>query len=894
MASDVSLRQPLTLELNDSSYDGSPRCSLNMLIDPRGDHSLGAQSLKLQKFSGSESVSQLYEFKVDFTGDDLHTRLSPSGREWLAQQYSTHQQSTYSLDDLVGASCTVILGLAETKEQISNQYPQQRPAEFFNGIITSISMKDGGTYEAVLKPEMAKLGLQNHYRIFESMTIFEVIKSVLDDYRISWNWDNPNSIKGLAKYRRQDWVQSGETDLDFLQRLFHKAGLVFYFVHSFNHHQLIVTDQTLYQTITLEDGATQELFLFYTKTGQDRENQISNFSFDQHLMPDSVEVMLAEKEPVWLSEKNAEIKTEYRKEVKNPENKSDFRLRMNEIHMVSYGASQEELDTKAHKTELRLSSGTKSFSGSTSCPRLRCGHWFIVREAAEYDLIDKFNGSSSPGPGFLPIRPEVDGLSFAATAVSHNATVDGHYSNQFSAIQTTAFPGPYSPQGDQAGTIIGRVVRNDQIKKSEHFLPKSEFSVPTKSFSYHNSDVGTPKSYPQSSHPSTESSGQPGLFVELLTPGSRTKPRVHWVRLSPHMTSAPEEGAYVLIGKSSDETEVPEIQQVIEQKGSKNITREGKYSVSTNWGDSYNTSYGDSTRISLPKVSSSKFDKAKTLVESKRQGNRFADVSFSESKSSSFSLTTKSHSVSVTKDADDFDPYDYIDAEDAAAELAYVQYSKSLIFGNTKSKSSHQGDSFNESEGLGTSFSKSSQVTSISESDTATQISRSKLGVQASESDVGITNSISVVGVSSSVSTVGDSNSVSTVGLSASVSTVGNSTSMSMVGASESASEVGVSVSESLTGSSTNMSLTGVANNTSLTGSSMNTSITGDSFQLSMVGSSTSISMSGPSTNIQLAEGGVDIKNVPLTTEIILGADKIQVKAPGIETKIYDGIVLIL
>ena len=64
-----------------------------------------------------------------------------------------------------------------------------------------------------------------------------------------------------------------------------------------------------------------------------------------------------------------------------------------------------------------------------------------------------------------------------------------------------------------------------------------------------------------------------------------------------------------------------------------------------------------------------------------------------------FSLTTKSHSVSVTKDADDFDPYDYIDAEDAAAELAYVQYSKSLIFGNTKSKSSHQGDSFNESEG---------------------------------------------------------------------------------------------------------------------------------------------------------------------------------------------------
>ena len=82
----------------------------------------------------------------------------------------------------------------------------------------------------------------------------------------------------------------------------------------------------------------------------------------------------------------------------------------------------------------------------------------------------------------------------AATAVSHNATVDGHYSNQFSTFKRLLSL-VRIVRKDQAGTIIGRVVRNDQIKKSEHF-PKSEFSVPTKSFSYHNSDVGTQKAIP--------------------------------------------------------------------------------------------------------------------------------------------------------------------------------------------------------------------------------------------------------------------------------------------------------------------------------------------------------------------------------------------------------------
>ena len=867
------LRNPLVREPNSSAFDGSPRCSLDMRIGPSGEQSLGGQSLKLQKFSGTESVSQPFEFHLEFQGEDLATVLSRAGREWLIQDQNNRIEETFNLDNLVGQECTVLLGMAETDNQKYDLYPDRRAVEFFNGILTSVSMKPDLMYEATLKPSIARLSLQNHFRIFERMTALDVIAELLDSNDVSWDKSAADSIvKGLARYRRQNWIQSGETDFDFLQRLIQKNGLIYYFVHDEHGHRMVITDQTEYKKSVSPNGTVQELFLFYTKTGQETENHIQDFKFEQNLVSDRVDMMLAEKEPSWLTEQNAKIRTDHFQVAPNP-NRASARHVMNEVHMVSYGASQKEIDTKANKTSLRLSTATKTFSGSSSCPRLRPGFWFVVKETEPGDLIQDSTGAQRPsdsfknsnyGPGFLPIRPDVDGLGFVSVNVSHSADIKGSYSNQFSAIEKKGFPGPYQHQGEGAGTIIGKVVSNQGLNSGNRFLSKNEFTQHEHSFDYFPFDDPKQNAQYPESRGESNFTAQPGLLVELISPDSRNTESVHWVRLAPHMTSIPEEGTYVLIGKSSDETEVPEIQQVIEQRGSKNIIRNEKYSVSASWGDSYSTSYGDSARLNFPSVSRTNFEQARKLVERKRESNRFADVSFSESNSSSVSFSTKSHSVSVTSESPNPDPFHYLDAEDEAAELAYVQYSKSMTFGDTSSRSVHHGDSYSRFEQLGTSHSSSVNQVSISESVTQDSISDSKLATQVSTSDTGMSSSVSTTGVSNSISTVGTSNSVSTIENSSSMSTIAVSNSLSNVGLSTSVSNTGVSSSISSLGVSTNESITGVSNQTSLNGVSSSQSLVLDDSSIRGVGSTMSISATGSSLSISNVGTELSISNIGL------------------------------
>ncbi|MEK9768843.1 MAG: contractile injection system protein, VgrG/Pvc8 family [Betaproteobacteria bacterium] len=879
------LRNPLVREPNSSAFDGSPRCSLDMRIGPSGEQSLGGQSLKLQKFSGTESVSQPFEFHLEFQGEDLATVLSRAGRDWLIQDQNNRIEETFNLDNLVGQECTVLLGMAETDNQKHDLYPDRRPVEFFNGILTSVSMKPDLMYEATLKPSIARLSLQNHFRIFERMTALDVIAELLDSNDVSWDKSAAESIvKGLARYRRQNWIQSGETDFDFLQRLIQKNGLIYYFVHDEHGHRMVITDQTEYKKSVSPNGTVQELFLFYTKTGQETENHIQDFKFEQNLVSDRVDMMLAEKEPSWLTEQNAKIRTDHFQVAPNP-NRSSARHVMNEVHMVSYGASQKEIDTKANKTSLRLSTATKTFSGSSSCPRLRPGFWFVVRETEAGDLIQDSTGAQRPsdsfensnyGPGFLPIRPDVDGLGFVSVNVSHSADIKGSYSNQFSAIEKKGFPGPYQHQGEGAGTIIGKVVSNQGLDSGNRFLSKNEFTQHEHSFDYFPFD--DPKQnvqYPESKGESNFTA-QPGLLVQLISPDSRNTESVHWVRLAPHMTSIPEEGTYVLIGKSSDETEVPEIQQVIEQRGSKNIIRNEKYSVNASWGDSYSTSYGDSARLNFPNVSRTDFEQARKLVERKRDSKRFSDVSFSESNSSSVSFSTKSHSISVTSESPNSDPFHYLDAEDEAAELAYVQYSKSMTFGNTNSRSVHHGDSQNTSEQIGTSFSSSSNLVTVSESNTLDSISNSVVAAQVSNSTVGISNSVSETGVSNSVSIVGVSVSSSTTGESISVSETASSDSNSVTGISVSSSEVGVSESVSLTGLSKSDSITGVSTQTSLTGASSSQSVSLDESSIRAVGRTSSISSTGASLSIAAVGTDLTISSTGTKEAFIIEGGKVS------------------
>ena len=96
---------------------------------------------------------------------------------------------------------------------------------------------------------------------------------------------------------------------------------------------------------------------------------------------------------------------------------------------------------------------------------------------------DRFINANYP-PGFMPIRPDIDGLGFVAVTLSHSADIHGSYSNQFSAIEKNGFPGPYQHSAEGAGTIIGKVVSNGEVVAGDRFLSRNEFSPNENYFEY--------------------------------------------------------------------------------------------------------------------------------------------------------------------------------------------------------------------------------------------------------------------------------------------------------------------------------------------------------------------------------------------------------------------------
>ena len=54
-------------------------------------------------------------------------------------------------------------------------------------------------------------------------------------------------------------------------------------------------------------------------------------------------MMLAEKEPSWLTERNAGIRTDHYQVAQNPSRLNAAQHIMNEVHTVSYGASQKDI-----------------------------------------------------------------------------------------------------------------------------------------------------------------------------------------------------------------------------------------------------------------------------------------------------------------------------------------------------------------------------------------------------------------------------------------------------------------------------------------------------------------------------------------------------------------------
>ena len=176
--------------------------------------------LAVHKLQGHEALGRLYEYQIE-----LVNLSEPAAVRQVLDPDGILRPQT-----LLGKTLTVRLPLAGDKSR------------YFCGIVTKacrLQSQDGYShYGVTISPELWLLTLNRDCRIFQDMTVPEVVKQILRQHRIS---SFRESL--FHEYRQWDCVtQYRESDFEFISRILAHEGIYYYFEHSEDGHALVLAD----------------------------------------------------------------------------------------------------------------------------------------------------------------------------------------------------------------------------------------------------------------------------------------------------------------------------------------------------------------------------------------------------------------------------------------------------------------------------------------------------------------------------------------------------------------------------------------------------------------------------------------------------------------------------
>jgi type VI secretion system secreted protein VgrG len=168
-------------------------------------------SFRVIEFIGQEAMSECYTFTIRATAFDVDL--------------------TYETG-IGNAGCLIVRGA----DYEINHY----------GIITQFTQipdSDGtvmlsSTYEFTLEPRIKGLSYLTQSRIFQNLTVQEIVESVLGDYM---NKDTDFKFEAKDEFPKREFtVQYNESDLDFIQRLLEEEGVYYFFNHEGDREVMIM------------------------------------------------------------------------------------------------------------------------------------------------------------------------------------------------------------------------------------------------------------------------------------------------------------------------------------------------------------------------------------------------------------------------------------------------------------------------------------------------------------------------------------------------------------------------------------------------------------------------------------------------------------------------------
>ncbi len=182
---------------------------------------LGSDVLLLTKFTGTEALSAPFEYELEMLSEKPDINFS----------------------DILGKNVSVSLSAKAGALSAASSI------RYFNGYISHFQQthSEGNIYHysAVMVPWLWFLKRRRDCRIFQKLTVPQIVQQIFSDLGFSSVVDNALT----ATYRTWDYcVQYRETDFDFVSRLLENEGIYYFFKHEKDAqsgnvtHKLVVAD----------------------------------------------------------------------------------------------------------------------------------------------------------------------------------------------------------------------------------------------------------------------------------------------------------------------------------------------------------------------------------------------------------------------------------------------------------------------------------------------------------------------------------------------------------------------------------------------------------------------------------------------------------------------------
>ncbi len=380
----------------------------------------GSDTLLISAFSGSAGISRMFEYEVALFSPKAD--LDPT--------------------EIVGQVVDVSIRMTQTDVPIFYN------AHVIRFIAAEFDVRGDRIYRATLAPWLWFLTRAANCRIFQEMSVKEIIEAVLTEH----STDFVSRLTGT--YPPRDYcVQYNETDFAFVSRLMEEVGIAYWFEHEDGQHMLVLADNRAAVVDCIENEVDYS-------TGSHVTSHISRWEHQYEFRSGK----WTHNDYFFMAPTASRIKSE--PTIVSLPGNSDY-----EIYEYGdgYTWSKESLESDPKKTQVRMQADEGAYDiaeGDSSCASFAPGFQFKLNDHAaaaeknEY-LLTSVNVSASEG----------------AAIVGRSGGFE--YSNSFRCIPASVL---YRPQrvtprprmrGIQTATVVGP--SGEEIYTDKYGRVKTQF-----------------------------------------------------------------------------------------------------------------------------------------------------------------------------------------------------------------------------------------------------------------------------------------------------------------------------------------------------------------------------------------------------------------------------------